>query len=244
MEKTHITPGVCWALVPARGGSKSIPLKNIHPVDGRPLLSYCLRAAAESRHISRIICSTDHEAIKTVAQAGGAEVLDRAPELSGDNVASIDVALDALRRLAAQGGSLPEVLALVQPTSIFLTPEHADEALAALLGDPRAQSVQTVVRVPHHHHAFNQRRLSDDGTEVTFAFPEKRRPPYNRQSKPVFYALGNFIATRVRSLLEGQGFFAGPSTPIEIPLLYGFDMDAPEDVPVAEAFLQAGLVRL
>lgn len=244
MEKTPIIPGACWALVPARGGSKSIPLKNIHPVAGRPLLSYCLRAARGSRHISRIICSTDHEAIKAVARTGGAEVLDRAPELSGDDVASIDVVLDALRRLAEQEGSLPEVLALIQPTSIFLTPEHADEALSSLLSDTRAQSVQTVVRVPHHHHAFNQRRLSDDGAEVGFAFPERRKPPYNRQSKPVFYALGNFIATRVRSLLEGQGFFAGPSMPIEIPLLYGFDMDAPEDVPVAEAFLQTGLVRI
>ncbi|MGE4421556.1 MAG: acylneuraminate cytidylyltransferase family protein [Pseudodesulfovibrio sp.] len=244
MEQTHIIPGACWALVPARGGSKSIPLKNIHPVAGRPLLSYCLRAAADSRHISRIICSTDHAEIKAVAQAEGAEVLDRAPELSGDDVASIDVALDALRRLAEVEGHLPEVLALIQPTSIFLTPEHADEALSALLGDPRARSVQTVVRVPHHHHAFNQRRLSEDGREVAFAFPEKRMPPYNRQSKPVFYALGNFIATRVRALLEGHGFFAAPSTPVEIPLLYGFDMDAPEDVPVAEAYLRTGLVRL
>ena len=114
-----------WAFVPARGGSKSIPLKNLVPVAGVPLLNYGVRAVQASGRISRIICSTDHDDIAVCARELGIEVDCRPRHLATDDAAVADVA----REFLARKGS-PDILVLVQPTSPFLLPEHVQALLS------------------------------------------------------------------------------------------------------------------
>ncbi len=226
-----------WALMPARGGSKSIPLKNLLSLAGVPLLDYGGRAAMAASSIDRVVCSTDDDRIAARARTLGIEVDRRPARLADDQAAVADVAIEFLSRYGS-----PDVLVLVQPTSPFLLPEHVDALVRAVSADSSARSGQTVTLCPHNHHAWNQ-RLVENG-RVRFAFMEERRRAYNKQSKPRHYVFGNLVAVRPGALEAGDGFFAEPSIAVEIPAPYDFDLDTPSDVALAEALLASGAVRL
>lgn len=226
-----------WALVPARGGSKSIPLKNLLMLAGAPLIDYGVRAAAACPRVSRIICSTDHDAIARRAVELGIDVDRRPADLATDAAPVADVARELLGRIGA-----PDILLLVQPTSPFLLPEHIDALIDAMAADPSARSAQTVTPCPHNHHAWNQREVRNG--RVRFRFAEERARAYNKQAKPALHVFGNLIAVRGAAILEGAGFFAEPSAAVEIPSPYDFDLDKPEDAAVAAAMLSCGIVRL
>jgi CMP-N-acetylneuraminic acid synthetase len=226
-----------WALVPARGGSKSIPLKNLIPVAGIPLLDYGVRAVQASGLVSRIICSTDHDGIAERAKQLGIEVDRRPAPLATDDAPVADVASELLGRLGS-----PELLVLIQPTSPFLLPEHIRLLLEAMTKDPAARSGQTVASCPHNHHAWNQREIENG--HVRFRFQAERVAAYNKQSKPKLFVFGNLVAIRPAALLTGEGFFSEPSVAVEIRPPYDFDVDVAEDVRVAEALLVAGVVQL
>lgn len=240
----NITPSTAWAFITARGGSKSIPLKNIVPVAGKPLLHYCLEACNAARTLSRVICSTDHAKIAAAAREKGAKVMDRPVHLGGDMVASVDVVVDAARTFLAGPEPAPEIIVLVQPTSIFLRADHIDAVVRGMLEHPECGSGQAVIKVPHQFHAHNQRRISPDGTDIFFIYPEERARGYSKQTKPVHYTYGNLIATRTEALLETGDLFARPSFPVVVPLACAYDLDGPEDIAMAELMLREGLVEL
>ena len=226
-----------WALVPARGGSKSIALKNLVPLAGVPLLDYGVRAAQASRRVSRIICSTDHDAIADRAVRLGIDVDRRPAALATDEAPVADVARELVGRLG-----VPDVLLLVQPTSPFLRAEDVDRLIDAFEADGRVQSGQTVTPVPHNHHAWNQREVADG--RVRFKFAAERARGYNKQSKPPLFVFGNLVGARGAALAAGAGFFAEPSAAVEIAPPYDFDLDTRQDLAVAEALIAGGLVRL
>jgi CMP-N,N'-diacetyllegionaminic acid synthase len=229
-----------WALVPARGGSKSIPHKNLVTLADRPLLDYGVRAAQASGRIDRIIGSTEDARIAERFRSLGVEVDDRAARLAADDTPVAEVALDMLKRLG--GNRPPDILLLVQPTSPFLLPEHITALLRRMTDDKQARSGQTVSPCPHNHHAWNQRVLKDGRTG--FVFAEERRRGYNKQAKPKHWVFGNLVGVRTWALLAGEGFFAEPSAAVEIAATYDFDLDTAEDVKVAEALLSGGVVDL
>lgn len=228
----------CWAMVPARGGSKSIPLKNLVPVCGRPLIDYGVLAARASGAFERIICSTEDERITERCQTLGIEV-DRRPEsLCGDDTPVSEVAQEFLARTA----NPPDYLALIQPTSLFLRAEDITNLLAAIRNSPGCNSGQTITAIPHNHHAWNQRVLVDG--MVRFNFAEERQKAYNKQSKPKLFVFGNLVVARVEALLQGASFFQEPSAYVEIQSPYDFDLDVSTDIQWAEILLNAGKVIL
>ncbi len=226
-----------WAFVPARGGSKSIPLKNLVRVAGVPLLNYGVRAVQASGRISRIICSTDHDDIAVCARELGIEVDYRPRHLATDDAAVADVA----REFLARKGS-PDILVLVQPTSPFLLPEHVQALMDAMMNDSEARSGQTITSCPHNHHAWNQREVVEGRTR--FKFSVERATAYNKQLKPKLFVFGNLVAVRSSALMKGEGFFADPSVAVDIPSPYDFDLDRAEDRAVAEALITSGVVHL
>lgn len=229
-------------IIPARGGSKSIPLKNIVSLNDRPLISYVISAGGKCSAIDRLLCSTDDEKIADICKGYGVEVMKRPDELSGDLVPVIDVLTDILNRLKKEEAYMPFAVALLQPTSPFVLPEHIDRCVELLRGDPSAGSVQTIAKLPHNHHAFNQRELSSGA--VSFRFPKEREACYNKQKKPEFYAFGNLVVTRTSSLLEGKGVFAVPSLGSEIDPYYALDLDGPGDLELAEWYIRERKVKL
>ena len=230
-----------WALITARGGSKSVPLKNLAPLGGKPLMAWGLDAAKQSAGLERIFCSTDHDGIAGLCRERGVEVQPRPERLSGDNVSSLDVILYFVETAREQFGGLPEMLALLEPTSPFVKPEQIDACVKLLASDPTADSSQTVTTPPPNHHAFNQREILQDGAMV-FRFAEERKGLINKQSKPKFYVHGNFRVMRVESLLKNRDIFGKRSLPLEIGRLDAIDVDGPDDFIVAEALIKAGLL--
>lgn len=237
-----IQPGVCWGFVPARGGSQSVPLKNVAELGGRPLLDYCVFAAQESTLVKRIICSTDSDQIANRCRELEVEVCERPEQLSGDTVPVADVIVEFLESMNKREGSVAECIALLQPTSPFILPDHVDACVGRILEDPSAGSAQTVIPCPHNHHAYNQRVV--DAGHVTWRYAEERRLAYNKQSKPRHYLFGNLVVFRSEAIFESGAVFAEPSLAIEVPEVYGFDCDGPDDFKLGDLMLQSGFVSL
>jgi CMP-N-acetylneuraminic acid synthetase len=231
-----------WGIIPARGGSKSIPLKNMVELGGKPLISYVTNAARQSQSIQRLICSTEDSRIAGWCENNGVEVHPRPPALSQDDTNVVDVLIHLLEDIQEREGKVPEVIALLQATSPFLLPEHIDDCVAKLLANRRARSAQTVTDFPHNYHAFNQRVVQNG--MVRFRFARQRRLAHNKQRKPKFYVFGNLLLIRSRALIQTHSAFPNPSLAHVIPWRYALDVDGPEDLEIAEWYLQDERVKL
>jgi len=234
-SNTHLRS---WAFVPARGGSKAIPLKNLADLGGRPLMDYCIEAAKSSGVFERIICSTEHAGIAQHAIELGIEHDQRPVELGGDEVSTKAVILEFLRR---HQGHLPDLFFIIEPTSPFLRPKDIIALQERMEQNPDAVTGLTVTRPPHTHHAWNQREMRDG--LVRFIF-EERKQVFAKQNKPVLYIFGNVIACRVAGLLAGGDVFAEPTAGVEIERPYDINIDDPDDLILANALLAAGAVKL
>ncbi|WP_375540857.1 cytidylyltransferase domain-containing protein [Streptomyces sp. TRM64462] len=120
-------------MIPARGGSKGVPGKNLAPVGGVPLVARAVRACRAARHVTHVAVSTDDPAVAAVARAAGAEVVDRPASLSGDTATSEAAVLHALDTHESRHGQAPDVVLLVQCTSPFLTADDVDAVASEIL---------------------------------------------------------------------------------------------------------------
>jgi len=227
-----------WAFIPARGGSKSIPLKNMADLGGRPLLDYCVLAAIRSGCFERIVCSTEHPRVAERAAFLGIEHDNRPLDLCGDEVSTRAVLVEFLARNA---DPLPDLIFIVEPTSPFLRPEDITRLYDRLASDAVAVSGQTVVKPPHTHHAWNQREMKDGWVRFIF---EQRKKVYAKQNKPPLYVFGNLIACRASALMTGADVFAEPSAGVEIEWPYDVNIDNPQDLLLANILLGSGIVHL
>lgn len=228
-----------WAFVPARGGSKSIPKKNLADLGGRPMIDYGVNAVVRSALCERVVCSTEDDEIAGHLAGYGIEVDRRPTSLAQDDTPVAEVAVEFLRRSSPP---LPDLLLLVQPTSPFLTAGQIKSLVDAMARNPQAQSGQTVAKPPHNYHAWNQ-RIVENGC-VRFMFANERSSAYNKQKKPEVFIFGNLIAVRPEALCASRGFFAEPSAAVEIPWPYYLDVDGVLDLELARLLLKEGSVQL
>ncbi len=231
-----------WALIPARGSSKSIPLKNLAELNGRPLIDYVIKAGKASHFISRIICSTENEVIAKFCAKNGVEVQKRPYELAQDDIPTLDVIVYFLETLIKEEGAVANIIVLLEPTSPFVLPEHIDKCVELLRAHPETDSAQTITPISPNNHAYNQRYLNNNF--VKFQFAKERDIYYNKQLKPKLYVHGNVRVLRSDSLLKKRDLFGDCSLPYIIPRIYAMDVDGPEDLKLADCFLKCGLVEL
>ncbi len=242
MDKSNIKNDFILGLIPARGGSKSIPFKNIASLGGKPMIQYVVEAGKKSKLLSKMVCSTEHENIADACQSLPVEIYERPDELAQDDTHVIDVIKNVLQVLLQREKKLPGMVALLQPTSPFLLATHIDECVNALQNNTNADSAQTVSAVIHNSHAFNQ-RVIENGL-VQFRFLQERRAAYNKQLKPKHYTFGNLVVTRTSALLEGKDCFGDISVPVEIPRQYALDVDTAEDLDYANYLLSQNKIDL
>lgn len=233
-----------WCIIPARGGSKALPRKNIALLAGEPLISYTIRAARGAARVDRVIVSTDDEEIAAVAKKYGAEVpFLRPAELAQDHsptLPAIQHAVDAMQRFC---GEKPALVTLIQPTSPFTRAAQVDEAVELLANRPEADAVTTVVEVDHVNHPFNIRRIDAAGF-VDFMMSDEHYKYPNRQSKPRFYRFGNLYVTRYGTLMNENSLFGRRCLPLTVDLPSCFDINDATDLAIAECLLRAGVVRI
>lgn len=221
------------ALIPARGGSKGIPRKNIAPLLGRPLLSYSVEAARLATGIDRVIVSTDDREIAAVAVACGVDVpFLRPAELATDTASGLDVARHALAWLAEHEDYRPDILVELQPTAPLRLAADIDGAVALLLSSG-ADSVVGLVAADHPYYL----RTLDDGVMRPFlpGTPEAFR---RQDLPPVYRCNGAVIAVRCVVLLEQRSFYGREVRGYVMPAERSVDIDTPLDLRIAAALLQ------
>jgi CMP-N-acetylneuraminic acid synthetase len=226
-------------LIPARGGSKGIPGKNIIPLRGKPLLAWTGEAARASRSLTRVVLSTDDPEIARVGRECGVEVpFLRPPELARDDTPSLDVAVHALQWLATHESWSADVLVLLQPTSPLRRAEHIDGALAELERSG-ADTVVSVVEVPHHFSPYKVLRL-ESGRLVDFWTEPTDFDRHRRQNLPRLYARNGpaVLATRVAVLTSRRSFYGPHVAPYLMDEESSFDIDRPADLALVAAFLR------
>jgi CMP-N-acetylneuraminic acid synthetase len=228
-----VTSGVV-AIVPARGGSKGVPGKNLRLLAGRPLIEYAARAAAASGVIDRIVLSTDSPEIADVGRRAGVEVpFLRPATLAADDTPMLPVlqhALDALGR----SGWTPDIVVLLQPTSPLRTGLHICTAVT-MLRDTRADSVVTVVELPRHLSPDYVMRI-EGGRLVPFLSDGARVT--RRQDARQAYSREGTVYACWRATIERFGSIYGEDCrPLQIAPDESLSIDSPADWDAAERLL-------
>lgn len=218
-------------LIPARGGSKGIPGKNIAPCAGRPLLAYTADAALQAKSLSRTILSTDDEAIARVGRELGLEVpFMRPAELGSDTASSLSVITHALDWLETHGTAV-EAIVLLQPTSPFRTAAQIDEAVA-LFRETGAETVVSVVEVPHR---FHPRALMDVKDGFLHSWKSNGEMVLRRQDMPVLYARNGPAILVLRPSQVRAGVLYGSRTvAYAMSAKDSLDVDTLDDLELAE----------
>jgi len=224
------------AVIPARGGSKAIPRKNIVMVGGRPLIAWTIEAARKARSIARVIVSTDDVEIAEVARGWGAEVpFMRPAELARDDTPGIDPLVHAASWLRDQGGA-PEWVVLLQATSPLRDAADIDAAVE-LAAQRDADAVIAVT--PMRHHPYWCKTLTADGRLGDAIATD--RPYTSRQELPPMVAIaGALYLIKTDVLLARRSFFTERTYAYVLAEERALDIDSPWDLRLFKALVRDG----
>jgi N-acylneuraminate cytidylyltransferase len=230
------------ALIPARGGSKSIPRKNVRPLAGLPLISWSVAAARQAKSVDTVLVSTDDEEIRRVALAAGAEApFLRPASLAEDGTTDHPVFEHALRWLERERGYRPAVVVQLRPTSPLRPPGMVDEGVALLAQFPEADSVRAVTsptQNPYKMWRLHGRYLSPlllDVAEEPYNMPRQKLPP-------TFWQTGHLEVIRRQTILGLSSMTGTRVLPLMVDPSYAIDIDTMEQWSLAEWLLREGRV--
>lgn len=215
------------AIIPARGGSKGVPRKNLRRVGGVPLVARAVRAAAAASAIDLVVVTTDDDDIADVASAAGARIVRRPAEISGDTASSESAVLHALDELES-GGVHIETVVFVQATSPFIPSEGIDEAVALV----RAGRFDSVFAA-HETYGFLWRRGDGGGAEAINH--DAARRPRRQDREPHYLETGAFYAFTVWGFRASRHRFFGRIGIVEVPERTAIEIDDEEQLAVASA---------
>lgn len=220
------------AIIPARGGSKGIPRKNLKPLAGKPLISYTIKAALKSQYLDRVIVSTDDEEIAAVSKQYGAEVLRRPGKLATDKAKVIDVVLQVFEALSREKYQA-QVMVLLQPTSPLRSAKEIDEAVEMFLKSKSEflVSVHQIESPPHWTFA-----LSGGHLMPIFGW---RYLKLRKQEVPKMYMPnGAIYISRPETIKRYNGFYSAQTLPYIMPREKSIDIDEEIDLKFAEFLLK------
>jgi N-acylneuraminate cytidylyltransferase len=218
------------AIVPARGGSKSIPRKSIRRLQGVPLLAYSIEAGLRATHVDRVLVSTDDEEIAEIARAWGADVpFLRPAALAEDTTPDLPVFQHALDWLEDHARSVPDIVVQLRPTSPLRPPDCVDAAIELLREDRAADSVRGVVLASQN--PYKMWRVASDGfmspllaTEAVEAYNRPRQ-----ELPPTYWQTGHVDAIRTRVIRQQASMSGTRIRPLLIDPAYTCDIDTEAD---------------
>ena len=215
------------AVVPARGGSKGMPRKNVLELTpGRTLLHYVAEAARRAVRVDKVILSTDDEEIAAVGRRAGLDVpFMRPPELAADDTPMLPVLQHAIGEVTSSGWT-PEYVVLLQPTSPLRRSTHIDDAVSLLCRE-RADSVVTVVEVPKHLSPDYVMRI-EDGV-LTHFLPDGARVTRRQDVRPAYYRDGTVYAFRRDTIDRFGSIYGARCVPLLIDARESLSIDTAED---------------
>lgn len=218
------------AIIPARGGSKGIPRKNVTPLAGQPLISYTIQVAKASKFITRLVVSTDDEEIARTAAGCGAEVVKRPAEISGDLASSEAALLHVLDHLEQTEQYSPELLVFLQCTSPLTTAADIDGTIHTLL-ENGADTALTVT--PFHYYLW---RHNSRG-EVEGINHDKYHRPMRQEREPQFLETGAVYVMEAEAFKKNKYRFFGKTVMHVTPEERCCEIDEPVDLIIAEQLI-------
>ena len=218
------------AIIPARGGSKSVPLKNIKPLCGKPLLAYTIEVAQSCPALNRLIVSTDHDKIARMAQDLACEVMMRPSELATDEASTEEALIHVLDSLSQKEGYHPDVVLVLEPTSPLRTAETINKCIK-ILENCDADSVIGVVET---HSNYGQ-ILND---RFQFFFPNQPRRRQDR--KPIYKESSTIYGIRTEVLKRKKSVLGDRLYPLIVPKIEAIDINDALDFDLAEHFIKKG----
>ncbi|WP_027390049.1 cytidylyltransferase domain-containing protein [Chrysiogenes arsenatis] len=215
------------AIIPARGGSKRLPRKNVLDLAGKPLIAWTIEAAQKSKFIDRVIVSTDDAEIEAVAHKWTTETIKRPSSLATDTATSVDVVLHVIEAVEEKY----DYVVLLQPTSPLRTTIHIDEAIELLI-EKSADAIISVCEVEHNPLWCNT--IPEDGSMQSFIKDESKNK--RSQDLPKYYRLnGAVYICNTRKLLNEKNFFLNDNIYAYMMAKYNsIDIDTDIDFIVAE----------
>jgi N-acylneuraminate cytidylyltransferase len=243
--ESYGNPSDVLAIIPARGGSKSIPRKNIRVFAGHPLIAYSISAALAAETINRVIVSTDDPEIAEISRQCGAETpFLRPQDISQDQTPDLPVFQHALSWLADYEDYHPQIVVQLRPTSPFRRVQHINQAVYQLVQRPEADSIRTVC-IPFQN-PYKMWKIHSDGFMRPLLATEFTEP-YNmpRQALPeVYWQTGYVDAAWADTLLQKNSMTGERILPMIIASDEWIDIDSPDDWRRAERLLESGEITL
>ena len=226
--------GKVIAVIPARGGSKRIPNKNIKLFAGQPIISYSIKAAQATDLFDRIIVSTDSKEIAEVAKACGTEVpFVRPSKLSDDFTGTVPVLLHALNWLD-EHESAAGYFCCIYATAPFIQPEYIVKGFS-LLKSKKASAAFSVTTFPYS--IFRALKIVDHG-RIKMFWPEHENSRSNDLPE-AYHDAGQFYWGKTKKFMKVKALFSSDAVPIVIPRYLVQDIDTPEDWKTAEKMYSA-----
>ena len=222
------------ALIPARGGSKGIPRKNIRQVGNKPLIAWTIEAARESKLVSRTIVSTEDQEIADIAQQYGAEVPCYRPDNLAEDISdTLDAVVYTLDFLEQNEGYIPDYVVLLQPTSPLRKSNDIDAAIRFTI-DRHADSVVSICEAKPH--PLLSKTLTQNGTLMDYI---PGASDYSRrQDFPAVYSLnGALYINSISSLRKDRKFIIPDTYRFIMPEERSLDIDSPFDLFIADLIL-------
>lgn len=219
------------SIIPARGGSKGIPRKNIKLLNGKPLISYSIDASNSCSLIDDTYVSTEDAEISEISKGNNAEVIERPDELASDDSSSIDVILHVLDYLENRG-KLPDLFVLLQPTSPLRTSEDIEASINSFL-ESDCDSLVSVCELDH-------RSLLNFSLEKGFLVQNNNESVFNsrRQDIPTYYSLnGAIYITTPEFIRKNRSFYSDKTIPHVMSKEKSIDIDTSFDFRLAEFIL-------
>jgi N-acylneuraminate cytidylyltransferase len=229
------------AIIPARGGSKKIPRKNIRDLAGKPMLAWSCEAARASRRVTRLVCSTDDPEIADAARAWGAEIPCLRPaEFASDRATDYPVFAHMLAHLREHEGYRPDLVVQLRPTAPLRRAEHIDAAVELLTAHPEADCVRTVTVATQHPHKMW--RFAADGVMLPFVEGLTMRDEAFNQPRqalpPAFIQNGSVDVIRATCIEGKQSLTGDVVVGLVMDELDSVNVDQEEDFLLAELLLR------
>jgi YrbI family 3-deoxy-D-manno-octulosonate 8-phosphate phosphatase len=219
-------------IIPARGGSKGIPRKNIQPILGKPLIAYSIEQALATPAVTRVVVSTDDAEITAVARQYGAEIVERPAEIAGDSATSESALLHVLDHLRDSEGYEPDLVVFLQATSPLRQPDDIQRAITALIMDG-ADSLFSASML----HGFVWRQRDDTGEVASFTYDHTNRPRRQDLHHHDVQENGSIYVFKPSVLREHNNRLGGRVALHVMDPLDSFQVDEPGDLDLMERLI-------
>lgn len=217
------------ALIPARGGSKGIPGKNVYPLAGKPLIVHSIEQALQSRYVTKTVVSTDDDRIAQASRDAGASVIHRPENISGDTATSESALIHALETFRMQEGHLPELAVFLQCTSPLRRMNDIDRAVETL----HEQGADSLLSVSPSHR-FLWEETAKGARSLNYDF---RHRPRRQDMRPQYVENGSIYVFRPQALLDTGNRLSGKIALYVMEEDAAVDIDSMLDMKMAEMLL-------